>query len=210
MGVRFVLGVDLGRERDHTAVALVEVQEEDLGQDRLTYGRLTQDRLMVRHLGRWPLGMDYPQVVTKVKRLTESAELRGEAIAVVMDATGVGAAVVDLMKREGPRGRLVALTITASGEAHETGSGWNVSRTELVSGLQVMLQQGRLKVARKTTGWKAFREEMTGLRVKHSTAGAVRYETSAGGHDDLVMATAMACWWAGRRMPSIWGTRRLL
>ena len=51
MGVRFVLGVDLGRERDHTAVALVEVQEEDLGQDRLTYGRLTQDRLMVRHLG---------------------------------------------------------------------------------------------------------------------------------------------------------------
>ena len=115
--------------------------------------------------------MDYPQVVTKVKRLTESAELRGEAISVVMDATGVGAAVVDLMKREGPRGRLVALTITAAGEAHESGSGWNVSRTELVSGLQVMLQQGRLKVARMTTGWKAFREEMTGLRVKHSVGG---------------------------------------
>ena len=66
----------------------------------------------------------------------------------MVDATGVGAAVVDLLERARLGVRIVPVSITAGADAHEGMAGsWRVPKRDLVSVLQVLLQQGRLRVA---------------------------------------------------------------
>ena len=38
------------------------------------------------------------------------------------------------------------------------------------------------------------------IRKRISPTGHDTYEGSAGAHDDLVVATALACWWAGSQV----------
>ncbi len=48
------------------------------------------------------------------------------------------------------------------------------------------------------------------MDVKISDRGRVSYGRSREGeHDDLVIATALACWRASRREPAFFGTRSL-
>ena len=54
--------------------------------------------LRLRYLERVPLGTPYPEVVERVAQVTRSAELAGRCHLVV-DATGVGRPVVDLLRR---------------------------------------------------------------------------------------------------------------
>jgi hypothetical protein len=66
----------------------------------------------------------------------------------VVDATGVGAPVVDLLRAAGIGERLVAVTITGSDDVTRgPGGDWRVPKRDLVTGLQVMLQSGELGIA---------------------------------------------------------------
>ena len=57
----FLVGLDLGRKGDPTAIAVVEQWIEPLGGvSYVTYEPLTKRRLDVRHLMRVPLGTPYP------------------------------------------------------------------------------------------------------------------------------------------------------
>ena len=62
--VSFVVGLDLGKRQDFTAVAVVEREERALAWMPAQYNGLT-----VRHLERMPLGTPYPKVVERVKKL---------------------------------------------------------------------------------------------------------------------------------------------
>jgi len=88
----YFLGLDLGQKRDHSAVAVVE---------RIDHRRAFQgtafQRLVVRYAERLPLGTPYPQVVERVRGIVRSQELASNC-AVAVDATGVGAPVVDMLR----------------------------------------------------------------------------------------------------------------
>ena len=75
----FVVGVDLGQVSDPTAIAVAEPVEPDIH---------------IRHLERQPLGTPYPRVAARLGRLVRA--LPGDADLVV-DATGVGRPVVDML-----------------------------------------------------------------------------------------------------------------
>jgi len=69
----------------------------------------------------------------------------------------------------------------------------------LASTLAVLLQAARLNVAPALPDAVLLRQELLNFRVKisaaaHDTYGAWR----EGQHDDLVLATALACWWSER------------
>ena len=80
----FYMGLDLGQRRDHSAIAVVERLENS-------------GRLQLRLLERVPLGTAYPAVVERVRTIAACQEVRGQ-FRVAVDATGVGAPVVDLLR----------------------------------------------------------------------------------------------------------------
>jgi hypothetical protein len=58
----------------------------------------------VGHVERIPLGTPYPIVVEKIRMVTQHEELAGRCEAVV-DATGLGAPVVEMLRSAGRRRR---------------------------------------------------------------------------------------------------------
>jgi hypothetical protein len=114
----------------------------------------------------------------------------------VVDATGVGAPVVDMLKQA--RLSPIAITITR-GEAvtRESYAAYHVPKKDLVSTLQVLLQSGRLKIAQALPEAETLQAELLNFQMKitlqaHDVYGSWRQ----GSHDDLVLATAVAVWYA--------------
>ena len=101
----FVVGVDLGQARDYTAIAVAELVG---GGDQ-----------HLRHLERLPLGTPYPAVVERIAALVRA--LPGDTD-LVIDATGVGRPVRDMMRDAGLDP--VAVTITGGRDIVFDGNGW--------------------------------------------------------------------------------------
>jgi len=190
----YVMGLDLGQARDPTALAILERVPGATRADPVTHE--------VRHLHRWPLWTPYPQIVGNVREMLERPPLTRATAALVVDATGVGAAVVDLFEDAGLGVRLVPVTITAGNEAHEGFEGWRVPKRDLVGVVQVLLQRRRLRVAQGLAEAARLVEEMEQFRVDITERGRDTYAAAAGAHDDLVVALALAAWFGEMVAPA--------
>jgi hypothetical protein len=184
----YFTGLDLGQARDYTAIAVLErtTLPDPRREDRKLH------HYAVRHLERLPLGTPYPDVGTHLARLFAGPPLAGTVLAV--DYTGVGRAVLDLLRRAKIPASLRAVTITGGSKA-TFDRGWHVPKRELVGTLQVLLQSRRLKVAPTLPAAQTLVQELATFQVKitpaaNETFGAWR----EGAHDDLVLALAIAAW----------------
>jgi hypothetical protein len=197
MGTFFV-GLDLGQRQDFSALAVVEREAEG-------------PELLVRHLERLPLGTAYIKVVARVCEVMAHPRLAGNG-RLVVDATGVGAPVVEMLRAAGMFTTVTAVTITggarAHGESRGPGEQWRVPKKDLVSGLEVLLESGHLKISRQLGEAERFVRELTSLKAHTGEGGRWRTEDSDE-HDDLVMAAGLACWRARRRTCG-YGTQRLV
>lgn len=210
---RFVLGLDVGQAQDYTAIAVIQRMPRATGKQRRAWNgsaveveALTQDDAHLRHLERPELHTAYPDVVRRVVTLFGSKSLKGRCDLVV-DYTGVGRPVVDLLREAGLQP--IPVTITGGAEEHyDTKDGaWRVPKRVLVSNAQVFLQQERLKVSREMPLCDTLTKELLAFKVKINANAHASYEAwREGAHDDLVLATALALWWAAKA-PS--GPRRL-
>lgn len=200
----FYIGIDLGQRRDHTAVAVVERME--LYQ---AFQAPELHHLQVRYLERVPLGMSYPAVVERVRAVSRAVGKEGP-FTFVVDATGVGAPVVDLMRAGRLGGEIVPVTITGGDKAVQTLTGWNVPKTDLMAGLQVLLEKEQLRVAKGLRDAGALMKELMDVRAVTRGPGSLRVGADGDGqHDDLVIALALGCWRA-KSVRNLYGTRRLI
>jgi hypothetical protein len=119
---------------------------------------------------------------------------------VVVDATGVGAPVVDMLRRARLGGTLAPVLITG-GETETQGAGYyRVPKRDLITGLQVMLDGHELLAAKGLKEGPALLKEMAEMEVKVGAHGRERYGAwREGTHDDLVLAVALACWGLRKR-----------
>jgi hypothetical protein len=180
----FYVGLDLGQKYDHSAIAIVERYRE---------------WFLLRYVERVPLGVPYPKLVEGVQRIVLGAPLRGDC-ALVVDATGVGAPVVDMLRRAQLGCEISAVTITGGARENVRSGGSSVPKQDLIAGLQVLLEQKLLRIAPglRDLGW--LMRELTAMRMKRRESGPLRYGADgAGEHDDLAIALALACWRARRR-----------
>ncbi len=107
-GRDFIIGVDLGQARDYTAIAVLERIEELTGE--AAKGRwLTQVRYEMPHLERPPLGTSYPAIIARIKDLIARLPAY-ERLKIVVDRTGVGRPVTDLMRAA--KLKIIPITIT--------------------------------------------------------------------------------------------------
>lgn len=121
----------------------------------------------------------------------------------MVDATGVGRPVTDLLRRERLPGGLVEVTITGGDAATREGDAWRVPKRDLVSTVQVLLQGERLKIASALPDAATLTRELLAFQVKigpetaHDSYGAWRENA----HDDLVLAAALAVWYGEHEPP---------
>jgi len=179
----FYLGLDLGQRRDPSTIAVVE----------------KRGVIRVRHLERIPLGMPYPGVVERVREIMRHRELAGNC-ALAVDATGVGAPVVDMLRAARLGCDIAAVTITGGDRQRQNGSmRVSVPKRDLMAAVQVLLENDELKVARRLRELGALLRELTDVRSSAGIGGRVRLGADGcGEHDDLVIALALACWRAKR------------
>jgi hypothetical protein len=196
-----VLGVDLGQQSDPTALALV----------RWTHCPTLKNLYRVPTLKRFALGTPYLKIVESLVKFYGLPELRDSPPILVVDATGVGSPVCEMVRQAmgeaKARGGMVEVTITAGSAVTHTGSGrWNVAKKQLASTLQVLLGQRRLEIAGDQPEAATLARELGTFEVKITEAGHESFEAwRERDHDDLVLAVALACWAAEYLSPNQWG-----
>jgi hypothetical protein len=143
----------------------------------------------VGHLERLPLGTPYPGIVAHVGRLLGKLSAGTE---LVIDITGVGKPIFEMFIYSGisPLGVLITAGTT------ETGAGpiCSVPKLTLVSRLQALLHEGRLKILRELAEAETLVRELQDFRVEFTAAGHLTFNARTGKHDDLVLALAIAVW----------------
>src|ERR1700733_7565461 len=117
----FYAGLDLGQRQDFSALAVVEREEQ-----RFAWMPASRE-FSVRHLERMDLGTPYPRVVERVCEVMRHPKIVNQC-RLVVDATGVGAPVVDLLRSAGVSVRLTTVTITGGERVRGQGERWQVPR----------------------------------------------------------------------------------
>jgi hypothetical protein len=152
----------------------------------------------------------YPEQADRIARLMRREELVSETRlpweptvyrrppSLVVDATGVGVAVTDLLKER--RLRFRAVTITGGDAAKYSVGGPSVPKRDLVAALEVPFHSGALRVAEGMELWPTLRAKLLSFRrkINRKTAHDSYEHWRETDHDELVLAAVLACWRARR------------
>ena len=191
-----ILGVDPGQRRDPAGLAVIDGfdilhLERVLG---LSYPRLAERVavLLAQLPAARPGGVGRPACTAggyADRMRAEVAAIR--ATPIVVDATGVGRAVVDLL--EALHLTPVAATLTGGGKLRVSGREVSLPRRVLFRPLQAALEVGRLRVGEGCPYRDELAQEVLAARGGPSGAES----RGAGHHGDLMTAVALAVWWQG-------------
>ena len=120
-------------------------------------------------------------------------------VELLVDKTGVGRGVTDMLKERGLR--FTGVVIHGGETTHHTDGAYHIPKKDLVAALAVPFDAGRLKIAEGLRLWGVLREEVQNFRRKQNPKTShVSFEHwRESDHDDLVLACALACWGATAR-----------
>lgn len=204
---RFFAGIDIGQVNDWTAISVIErvravprigIHHALVGQAKYEASN-TPVRLDLAHLERISLGTLYPRQVEIIASLLHQPILSG--VQSYIDATGVGRPIHQALRAAKVRD-LYGITITGSrGEAKRTSEGWNVGKSELVNGIQIEMQNGRLGIAEGLELFSTLERELMDFRASINTHGNMTFNAREGQNDDLVLAVGYAVFGATRPIP---------
>ena len=191
------VGVDVGKQRDPATIAVTTAERHATPTGRSTV------LWIVRSLERLPLGTDYPKVADRIRDIVFALKERHtKPRFVYIDATGVGAAICDMLVER----RVEHVPCTFVGGEKRTehyatpGKGVYISgpgsleRVSLgkeyaVGRLLAILDNNRV-LADASPIWRELRKELLSFEM---TPGALhsRYGATPGQHDDLITALAL-------------------
>jgi hypothetical protein len=209
------IGLDLGQAKDFSALCVIEcvrtvTSEYNVpGWGQSVKTKSDVEQLNCIHLQRWQLRTSYPAIVADVVKMINGLDperTTGGKTVLAIDATGVGAPVVDLFKREKINAILAPIQIVAGANVSEENGMTRVPKRDLVSVVQVGLQNRKLKIAESLQLAETLSRELQNFTVKITEAANDVYGAwREGTHDDLVLAVALAVWKANQpvytRMP---------
>ena len=191
----WIISADLGQANDYTAISVLE--RVITGGGVIGPDRNGERTINLVHLER-TRGAEYPAIVDRLKQIYRSPALIDKTKAVVIDYTGLGRPVYDMMRQAGFYWSLNAISITGGNDMTQGDRSYNVPKRELVSALQIELQTNRLKIASGLKEKDALIEELSNFQTAISESGHDTYNGANGVHDDLVMSVAMGVWLACR------------
>jgi hypothetical protein len=203
------IGIDVGKQADPTAIVVARPET------RLE-GDVSAQHFIIPYLSRITVGTPYPdiarraaEIIRGVERrmlweianthqipvyLPEVAEKARDSIWVLVDATGVGQPVVDLLRELVPGVKMCAVVFTHGEHCSVTwrAAEGTMGKGFLVSRLQILIQAGRVHLPRGEEA-EVLIEELRDYEMSISDKGVDTYGAfKVGSHDDLVTALGLA------------------
>jgi len=193
--IEHILGLDLGQASDPSALTVTEkrvpIRTNLTGTEKVREG---DPRYAVVWIDRFDLGMPYRSVVRRVAAVQRAPET-GTGAPLVMDATGVGAPVVEMFEDEGLDP--VQILFTSGDSVTRDGPKCKVPKADLATTVQALLQAGRITIVEALKLAPQLVEEMKRFRVKWTQAGHARFEhATEADSDDVLLSLACALWYA--------------
>lgn len=194
------IGIDVGKRHDPTAIVVA------VAEDRKRPDGRWETHYTIPFLKRLPLGMEYPLQAMQLVSIGRKAlkkfcevERQSEVMAphIFVDVTGVGDAMVDLLKKNDIKsiGKLRACRFAAGDHLRTTAAGeFAIGKAHFTSRLQILVESRRIHIP-KIPEASTLAEEMLNFDIDvdeasgKATFGAIR----PGTHDDLVCALGLAC-----------------
>jgi hypothetical protein len=208
----WVVGVDLGKSVDSTAISIMHhtvkgTDKWNVNHARQNWTEEAVQRFDLVHLQRLPLGMNYVAQARAIGEIMQREPLKSANAKLVVDQSGVGVGVVDLMETHGLRP--IRLQITAGAEETQEWPIHRVAKTILISRLEAAMHSGELHVAAALAEAETLRDELKDFQRHVTASGANTWSARAGKHDDIVLAVSYGIWWAtsGPRPADIWELR---
>ncbi len=203
---QYFFGLDLGQQQDHSALSIIERIDKKLPDLKYLKGYrppAQNPATTIYHLGhleRFALGTSYTAVVDRTSALLNRKQFKGRSV-LVIDATGVGAGIFDMFTGAGLKP--IGVYFTGGNTVGRSGKFLTVPKRDLVFSLLALFETERLKVVAELEHAGTLRDELLNFRIKlNSVTGHDSYEHwRTTDHDDLLFATAIACWFAARRQP---------
>ena len=209
----FFISADLGQVNDFTAITITErimqCQKNTEFKSWTSQPDKNPKTFHLRHIERPARGTTYPNIVDRIKELTNSPQLAGKSKAVVIDITGLGRPVWDLMQNSGFRRQMNGITITGGSTVTQNDDIFSVPKRDLITAMQVAFQNEDLKIAKGLPEADALIKELVNFKVKIGVSGHDTYEAWREGiHDDIVLSAAMGVWLASQRQCRLYGPRK--
>lgn len=197
---KHALGLDLGQSNDPSALTVVreltpyrkrKERKRPMGPALEITKETGRPHYAVVWIERFELGTPYTEIVDRVAHVQDYP--RENHVPLVMDATGVGAPVVDMFKEKGAAPKQI--TFTGGQQVQSDMDRHSVPKKDLATTIQALLQTGRLKIAEELPHAETLVREMKTFRVKIADSGHARFEhASESDTDDILMSLACALW----------------
>jgi hypothetical protein len=212
---RYIVGCDLGKRQDPSVITIIQAQTGviDRGSPlerhtNVTTGLKLQspgERYRVVRVESQPLDTPYDIILDRIKFVATHEKLRAtnqKPCDLVIDQSGVGMPICDWLEKAGLRP--VRVTITGGNDLNPAGlNRWNVSLHYLMTQYDASINHPEFPLR-----FSLHLAERAGIIDEHRTfehsvggSGAKYYGAREGRHDDRILATALANWWA-RRPPN--------
>jgi hypothetical protein len=195
-----IIAADLGQARDYTAISVIE--------------RVAPDRFECGYLHRFR-PRRYQEVVTVLARMVTHERrtvqittdepypktyITRAPVVLAVDYTGCGRPVCDLIEEARLDCEKRYITIHGGNTVAHAGSYWNIPKRDLMSRLNVLLENEQLIIAEGLPLTATFLAEMKSIRIKLSASGHDSYAAGedwrSEKHDDLVLSLAMGAYFA--------------
>jgi len=207
------IGCDLGRADDFSAVVAIEKTGESLltggapdapwatlGGLRTGSGDALDQptKLRVRHIERLPPGTPRLTIIGRVRALTPKRSASARRFAphyLVVDATGVGMSAIDAFRAA----RLVPMPVVIGGDdVSYEGGFYRVPKRDLARSVKLLLNKSWLRATNDLPLWGLLKDELRDFATRVSISSGSPWEEAwrDGEYDDLVLAAALACWYA--------------
>jgi hypothetical protein len=198
----FFLGLDIGRSVDYSALSVI-ARKVEYSREELKDAKELLTKYYAVYVHRFPLGTPYYLLEEEVDRIWKLPELRASNNWIIVDKTGVGAPVVENIRRN--KGLPVqGVTITGGEVVNQPSPNeFNVPKSHLVTALMDIVQRKRFKVMKGVDNEKEFFEQVDnfGYKINRETANMSYEALQDRVHDDLVISAALAIWFAERVVP---------
>lgn len=189
--IHWFCGCDLGRKRDPSTLAIIEVQYTGNGR---VY--------VVSYLKRFRLSMYYTDIAAKLVKTDDSlksiaAEKGKEAIITyILDATGLGAPICELVEKALPSADVKRVYITGGINTIKADyNEYHVPKGQLISGLMAAFDSKSIYMTRRSKEIDQIKNELAKFQIHITEAGRdVFDDRGKGHHSDLVIALALAVW----------------
>lgn len=111
----------------------------------------------------------------------------------ILDSTGVGVAVRDILAAKGIR--LKAIVLTSGNSIKREGSIIHVSKARLIGKFIGAFDAGKVHVNPSMPIWPKVERELLSFRAGLTAQGNARFEAEDGENDDMLMALAQGVWY---------------